>query len=107
MNRMTMRNDKGIAFWIDPRSISGGYRMEEDRKDQARLDRLAAYEDTDLEPYEITVDPPACVFYCNRKCNIYGDWCIEGPGCPYNLSPNDAMRLLKIAQDKNLLNEEK
>lgn len=106
MNRMTMRNDKGIAFWIDPRSISGGYRMEEDRKDQARLDRLAAYEDTDLEPYEITVDPPACVFYCNRNCNLNNDWCIEGAGCPYKLSPENAMHLLNIAQDNKLLNEE-
>ena len=45
------------------------------------VDRLAAYEDTGLEPEEITVKPCACVFYCNRRCNLNGDWCAEGPEC--------------------------
>lgn len=45
MERLTMRNDEGIAFWADPKCCGGGYRMAEDVKDQERLDRLAAYED--------------------------------------------------------------
>lgn len=60
--------------------------------------RLAAYENTGLEPEEITKETPACVFYCNRRCNLDGDWCSEGPGCPRELSPGDAMHLLKLAQ---------
>ncbi len=50
MNRLTLRNEKGTAFW----SLAGAaYRMTEDSMDQKRLDRLAAYEDTGLEPEEI------------------------------------------------------
>lgn len=45
MERLTMRNDRGMAFWRDLQSAGGGYRMTEDKKDQDRLDRLAAYED--------------------------------------------------------------
>lgn len=60
--------------------------------------RLADYEDTLLEPEEITTAQPACVFYCNRKCNVDGDWCPEGPGCPWGLSPEDAARILRLAR---------
>lgn len=45
------------------------------------INRLGAYEDTGLEPEEITTEPYGCVFYCNRKCNLDGDFCAEGPGC--------------------------
>ncbi len=45
MKRLTMRNDRGMAFWRDLQSAGGGYRMTEDKKDQDRLDRLASYED--------------------------------------------------------------
>lgn len=45
MERLTMRNADGIAFWVDPRCSGGGYRMTDDKKDQERLDSLAAYED--------------------------------------------------------------
>ena len=45
MERLTMRNDKGVAFWRDKRCAGGGYRLTENRKDQEHLDRLAAYED--------------------------------------------------------------
>ncbi len=54
MKRLTMRNDRGMAFWRDLQSAGGGYRMTEEKKDQDRLDRLAAYEDTGLEPEEVT-----------------------------------------------------
>lgn len=53
MERLTMRNDACIAFWADPRCAGGGYRPE-NRKDQERLDRLAAYEDAGLTPEEIS-----------------------------------------------------
>lgn len=104
MERLTKKKDADIQRKkYENRLKNGCFRNIH----KERFLKLAAYEDTDLEPHEITVDTPTCVFYCNRKCNIYGDWCIEGPGCPYNFSPNDAMRLLKIAQDNKLLNEEK
>ena len=45
-------------------------------------DRLKRYEDTGLMPMDITPEKPACVFYSNRRCNLNGDWCAEGPGCP-------------------------
>lgn len=53
MERLTMRNDKGMAYWVDKRCSGGGYRMTEDVQDQKRIDRLAAYEDTGLTPDEI------------------------------------------------------
>ena len=53
MKRLTTRNETSMAFWVDPRCVGGGYRMTEDKKDQERLDRLAAYEDTGLTPEEV------------------------------------------------------
>lgn len=48
MERLTMRDVGGRAFWVSPQSPGGGYRLSEDMDDQRRLDRLAAYEDTML-----------------------------------------------------------
>ena len=45
MERLTMRDVGGTAFWVRPQSPGGGYRLTEDAQDQKRLDRLAAYED--------------------------------------------------------------
>ena len=53
MERMTILDQDGTAYWVDARCAGGGYRMTNDKQDQARLDRLAAYEDTGLEPGEI------------------------------------------------------
>lgn len=53
MERLTMRDVGGMAFWISLQSPGGGYRLSGDKEDQRRLDRLAAYEDTGLEPEEI------------------------------------------------------
>ncbi len=53
MERLTIRGQDGKAYWVDARCAGGGYRMTNDKRDQARLDRLAAYEDTGLEPEEI------------------------------------------------------
>lgn len=61
---------------------------------QAAFHRLAAYEDTGLDPDEITVNPYPCVFYCNRRCNLDDDWCIEAPGCPNELSKEDVNILM-------------
>lgn len=58
------------------------------------IDRLAAYEDTGLEPGEITIGRPACVFYYNRQCNLNGDFCAEGPGCPFELDGARAWQFL-------------
>lgn len=60
--------------------------------------RLAAYEDLGLGPEEITTEPYGCVFYCNRKCSLDGDWCAEGPGCPWEIDAEAAKHLLELAQ---------
>lgn len=60
--------------------------------------RLAAYEDREVDPENITTSPSGCVFYCNRKCNIDGDWCAEGPGCQRELTQETAMHLLELAR---------
>lgn len=73
-------------------------RNTEDSSILLAIDRLAAYEDTGLEPDEITTEPYGCVFYCNRKCNLDGDFCAEGPGCPYEIDAGAAKHLLKLAQ---------
>ena len=39
-----------------------------------------------------------CVFYCNRKCNIDGDFCVEGPSCPKEIDAGTAKHLLELAQ---------
>lgn len=96
MERLTMRDAGGRAFWVSPNHPGDGYCLVEDSKDAMRLDRLAAYEETGLMPEEITTGEVWCVFYCNRRCNLDGDWCAEGPGCPWELSPEDAMHLLEL-----------
>lgn len=63
------------------------------------LYRLSLYEDTGLAPEEITTEKPACVFYCNRKCNLDDDWCPEGPGCPKEIDSETAMRWLSPQPD--------
>ena len=98
MERLTIRGEDGKAYWADARCAGGGYRMTNDKQDQARLDRLAAYEDTGLEPEEITVKPHPCAFYCNRRCTLDNDWCAEGPGCQRELSAEDARRLRELLE---------
>ena len=65
---------------------------------QRALERLAAYEDTGLEPEEITAKPYPCVFYCNRHCALDNDFCAEGPGCQKELSAEDVKHLLELAE---------
>ena len=57
-------------------------------------ERLKLYEDTGLMPMDITPEKPACMFYSNRRCNLNGDWCAEGPSCPWEIDSKTAMRLL-------------
>lgn len=59
------------------------------------------YKATGLEPEEITKEPQPCVFYCNRKCTLNGDWCAEGPGCQLEMDKD------QIAHIRNLLAAEK
>lgn len=47
---------------------------------------------------EITTESYGCVFYCNGTCNLGGDWCVEGPGCPKEIDPGTAKHLLELAQ---------
>lgn len=65
---------------------------------EERFLKLAAYEDTLLRPEEITTEPYGCVFYCNRKCNLDGDFCAEGPGCPWEIDAETAKHMLELAQ---------
>lgn len=66
MERLTMRDVGGRAFWVSPQSPGGGYRLSEDMEDQRRLDRLAAYEDTGLEPEEVKEHETACIEIMTR-----------------------------------------
>lgn len=59
---------------------------------------LKKYKATGLEPEEITTEPYGCVFYCNRKCNLDGDFCAEGPGCPRAINSETAKHLLELSQ---------
>lgn len=73
--------------------------------EEAAWERLAAYEDTGLEPDEIVSvqREPWCVFYTNRHCNLDGDFCQGKTECQKKLLPEDAACLLKPAQaEKNL-----
>ena len=91
MERLTRRICGG---W----GVTPGYELNTVRGMKAVVDRLAAYEDTGLEPEEITTEPYVCVFYCNRKCNLDGDFCAEGPGCPHEINAETAKHLLELAQ---------
>lgn len=79
--------DDCFCVWSTPKKFMG-----------EAIDRLAAYEDTGLEPEEITTEPYGCAFYCNRKCNLDGDFCAEGPGCPHEVNAETAKHLLELAQ---------
>lgn len=114
MERLTRRDSHGCAYFDNDgaliRGANGAFHQKKDMTahyihdrfvalDKV-IDRLAAYEDTELEPEEIVSvqEEPWCVFYFNRRCNLDGDFCPEGPGCPQEMSPEDALRLLKLAQ---------
>ena len=96
MERLTHRYIGGMA-WA---SIFNVVARGETECTGPVIDRLAAYEDTELEPEEIVSvqEEPWCVFYFNRRCNLDGDFCPEGPGCPQEMSPEDALHLLKLAK---------
>ena len=108
MDRLTKRDRKGQAYFDNDgaliRGANGTFHQKKDMTgkyihdrfvalDKA-IDRLAAYEDTGLEPEEITRGKPYCVFYCNRQCNLNGDFCAEGPGCPFEMDGARARRFL-------------
>lgn len=102
MERLTKRVDGGVVF---PNELLGTSLAPDNEYMHKLLTRLAAYEDTELEPEEIVSvqEEPWCVFYFNRRCNLDGDFCPEGPGCPQEMSPEDAVRLLKLAKaEENL-----
>ena len=69
MERVTIRDQDGKAYWVDARCAGGGYRMTNDKRDQARLDRLAAYEDTGLEPGEICAVAGLASAYCAKAAD--------------------------------------
>ena len=41
-----------------------------------------------------------CIFYANRKCNLDGDFCSEGPGCPYECHPSYSDRIRELVRAK-------
>ena len=52
-----------------------------------------------VEPWEIISGYDfGCIFYANRKCNLDGDFCAEGPGCPYECHPSDSDRIRQLVQ---------
>ncbi len=122
MDRLTVRDKKGVAYFDDDgtliRGANGTFHQKKDMTAQyihdrfvaldKAIDRLAAYEDTKLEPDEIVSvqEEPLCVFYSNRHCNLDGDFCSEGPACPQEMSSEDTVRLLELAKaekDKRLV----
>lgn len=96
MNRLTMNNGlcnmASTEFCILQKDC---YFCSHGRK---CFKQLAAYEDIELNPEEITTEPYGCVFYCNRKCNLDGDFCAEGPGCLHEINEEVAKHLLELAQ---------
>lgn len=62
--------------------------------------KLSAYEDTEMEPEEIVSvqEEPWCVFYANTHCNLDGDFCQGKWECQMRMSPEDSVRLMKLAQ---------
>ena len=94
MERLTKRVEDGNAVYY----LYGFGAFDEICALSECVDRLAAYEDTGLKPDEITTEPYGCVFYCNRKCNLDGDFCAEGPGCPREIDAGAAKHLLELAQ---------
>lgn len=91
MERLTHIDHAG--WYVDDQSIAF-----DERRRGKDVDRLAAYENTGLEPEEVTTEPYGCVFYCNRKCNLDGDFCAEGPGCPNEIGTETAKHLLELAK---------
>lgn len=89
-----------------PEAVPGAFPTRDCLYTQVMLTRLKEYEDTGLMPEEITTGRPACVFYCNRKCNLNGDFCSEGPGCPRELDAETAMQLLAPLPNAPLTLEE-
>lgn len=78
MERLTMRDVGGRAFWISPQSPSGGYRLSGDADDLRRLDRLAAYEDTGLEPEEVSEYQRLCDSYVKAGLDAkFVQFCID------------------------------
>lgn len=50
-----------------------------------------------IEPWEIISGYDfGCIFYANRKCNLDGDFCAEGPGCPYECHPSYSDRIREL-----------
>lgn len=103
MERLTKRIN-GVCVYVGPGceypstgEISAELTTE---KVRAVMRRLTAYEDAGLEPEDITAEQPSCVFYCNRRCNLDGDWCIEGPGCQKEINKETAICLLNLAKTK-------
>ena len=93
-------------------STEGGYCVAGDKCPQCNAEMtardglvlLGKYMDTGLEPEEITVEPYVCVFYCNRRCNLLGDWCAEGPGCPYQLTAADCGEYIAVIDELGTAN---
>lgn len=54
-----------------------------------------------IEPWEIISGYDfGCIFYANRKCNLDGDFCLEGPGCPYECHPSDSDCIRELVRAK-------
>lgn len=101
MERLTehhVRKTLGAYMACSVACINDDFDCNNCEKLEEIVDRLAAYEDTGLAPEEITPELYGCVFYCNRKCNIDGDFCAEGPGCPRETDAETAKHLLELAQ---------
>lgn len=97
MERLTVKRTDGR--WALAKN-DGESPSDQINKIPLAIERLAAYEDTEMEPEEIVSvqEEPWCVFYANRHCNLDGDFCQGKSECQIKLSTENAVRLLKISQ---------
>lgn len=54
------------------------------------------------EPMVYDPDPDWCVFYKDRQCRLDGDVCVEGPGCPWEITAAAAKTLIEKSRAAGL-----
>lgn len=68
---------------------------EDIRPGPAQEERIPALEEhSDEEPVAHDSGLDWCVFYQDRQCRLDGDFCPEGPGCPWEITPADVKALI-------------
>ena len=92
--------DGGISDYPQPDDFCsyGKRKWRDDKKDFAALKNANSDENMRDDEHEISGYDFGCIFYANRKCNLDGYFCPEGPGCPYECHPSDSDRIRELMQ---------